>query len=310
MFSGAGTFVALSQARTLALIILLVALAGFTSELYRPASSALIADLTPPSRRVTAYALYRLAFNAGIAGGGVLAGLAASTSLLAVFIVESVTCAAFGLVALLALRNISPVTSQDGEPVTAPVTSLCANHAFGRFLLAGSLVIIVQLQQSSTLPLHVDERGLSPAVLGLLLTVNGALIVLLELPLSSLTQRLPRRPVIALGALLLGIGMAATGAATTTVALLATVVVWTVGDDLLPSRVGSRRHRTPRPAGPLPGRIRAHLVGRHHPAPVLGTALYARSTVTVWVACASAGAIAAILLLHPSRTHRTPRPCC
>src|SRR5438874_801036 len=53
----------LSQARSFGAIIVLTAITGLTGELYRPASSALLADLIPPSQRVTVYAIYRLAFN-------------------------------------------------------------------------------------------------------------------------------------------------------------------------------------------------------------------------------------------------------
>jgi MFS family permease len=69
MFSAAATMLALSQAERLPLIVALSALAGLTSELYRPASSALLTDLIPAGQRVTAFALYRLAINLGFAAG-------------------------------------------------------------------------------------------------------------------------------------------------------------------------------------------------------------------------------------------------
>src|SRR5437763_132298 len=47
MFSGAATMLCLAQARTLPGIVILSALCGLTGELYRPASSALLADLVP-----------------------------------------------------------------------------------------------------------------------------------------------------------------------------------------------------------------------------------------------------------------------
>ncbi|PWT74425.1 MAG: MFS transporter, partial [Chloroflexi bacterium] len=52
MFSSATAMLALSQAQTLPLIVILTGLAGMTGELYRPASSALLADLVPPPQRV------------------------------------------------------------------------------------------------------------------------------------------------------------------------------------------------------------------------------------------------------------------
>jgi MFS family permease len=61
MFSAAATMLALSQARGLAPVVVLSGAAGLTSELYRPASAALLTDLLPPGRRITGFALYRLA---------------------------------------------------------------------------------------------------------------------------------------------------------------------------------------------------------------------------------------------------------
>lgn len=320
MFSGATTFIVLSQARTLALIVALVGLAGFASELYRPASSALIADLTPVGGRVTAYALYRLAFNAGIAAGGVLAGLAASESLFAVFIVESATCAAFGVIALVALPKPGPVAPPTDGAAAAPKVPRRTNRSFFAFLLASGLLIIVQLQQSSTLPLHIDASGLSPAVLGLLLTVNGALIMIVELPASSITQRLPRGPLMALGALLVGLGMAATGAADTTITLLATVVTWTLGEIIFFPLASAHVADTAPPGmqGRYQGLFGVSWSAGITLAPALGLALYAHNTLLLWFACAGAGITAALLVLrehaptHPQRAPIRPpaQPCC
>src|SRR5258706_9971488 len=93
----------LSQARSFGGILLLTALTGLTGELYRPASSALLADLVPSSQRVTVYAIYRLAFNAGWAFGPATAGLLVSHSFVWLFIGDAATSLLFGLVAFFAL---------------------------------------------------------------------------------------------------------------------------------------------------------------------------------------------------------------
>jgi hypothetical protein len=72
-------------------VLSLAALAGLTGELYRPASSALLADLVPAGQRVTAFAAYRLAFNAGWAFGPAMAGLLAKSSFLYRFLGDVLT---------------------------------------------------------------------------------------------------------------------------------------------------------------------------------------------------------------------------
>src|ERR1044071_1418125 len=61
MFSSAASMLLLSQADDLVAIVAFTALTGLTAELYRPASSALLADVVPPAQRVTAFAAYRWA---------------------------------------------------------------------------------------------------------------------------------------------------------------------------------------------------------------------------------------------------------
>src|SRR5215471_5387237 len=51
---------------------------GIGSGSFWPSQSALLAGLTPAARRAPAYALQRLSMNAGVAIGGVIAGLIAS----------------------------------------------------------------------------------------------------------------------------------------------------------------------------------------------------------------------------------------
>src|SRR5438067_6586737 len=53
MFSGAIAMILLSQASSLFWIVLLSGLTGLAGEFYRPASSALLADLVPAGQRVT-----------------------------------------------------------------------------------------------------------------------------------------------------------------------------------------------------------------------------------------------------------------
>jgi MFS family permease len=64
----------------------------------------------------------------------------------------------------------------------------------------------VFLQMVSTLGLQVKAAGYSDATYGYVLALNGTLIVLFEIPICSITQRLPARPVIAVGFALIACG--------------------------------------------------------------------------------------------------------
>ncbi len=105
MFGGATSMLVLSQVRGLALIVVVTVVVGLFQELYRPASSALIADVVPSDQRVTAFALYRFAINLGWAFGPAAAGVMAHRSYFLLFAADSATSAAFGVVALVALPH-------------------------------------------------------------------------------------------------------------------------------------------------------------------------------------------------------------
>src|SRR5207249_11803488 len=115
MFSAAIAMMLLSQARSLSAIILLTALAGLAGELYRPASSALLADLVPAGQRVTAFSAYRMAFNAGWAFGPATAGFLAGRGYFWLFVGDAVTSLLFGVVAFFALPCGARASESQGK---------------------------------------------------------------------------------------------------------------------------------------------------------------------------------------------------
>jgi MFS family permease len=298
---------ALSQADRLGLIVVLSGLAGFTSELYRPASGALLADIVPAGRRVTAFALYRLAINLGFAAGPATAGVLAERSFFLLFLGEAVTSAAFGIAALLFLPHgvrSSRAEERPGELVRA----VRADRVFQLFLLASLISGFVYFQGQVTLPLHVRDAGFSYAVYGALISLNGAVIVLLELPLTAWTQRLPPRPVMATGLLLEAGGFALVAVAFDVPLLAFTVVVWTLGEIVF-APVASAWV-----ADIAPERLRGRYQGAWSltwglaliVAPI-GTAVYEREPAALWLLCGALGVVGAVLIAPMRPVRRTRR---
>ncbi|HEX2287185.1 MAG TPA: MFS transporter, partial [Gaiellaceae bacterium] len=190
MFGSAATLLLLSQAASLPLIIVLTTLAGLTGEMYRPAAAALITDLTPAGERIPAFALNRLAINAGFAAGPAVAGLLAEHSFFLLFLGDALTSAAFGVICLTALPEGVRVRREDERRGEA-IRTMLHDRLFLFFLISSVLGAFVYFQSQTTFPLHVKASGLSDADYGLLISLNGLAIVLLELPLVAITQRFP-----------------------------------------------------------------------------------------------------------------------
>src|SRR5688572_6036983 len=149
MFSVAGAMLCLSQAKSLTSIVTFSALCGLTGELYRPASSALLADLVPPGQRVTAFAGYRLALNAGWAFGPAAGGFMTGHSFVWLFIGDAITSALFGLVAWFALPHGQRAQASESRWAEAAQTML-KDRQFQRVLLASVPIAFVFFQMSST----------------------------------------------------------------------------------------------------------------------------------------------------------------
>jgi MFS family permease len=303
MFSAAATMLALSQADALALIILLTGVAGFTSELYRPASSALLADLVPAGQRLAAFAAYRLAINAGFAFGPAVAGLLAERSFVLLFVGDALTSAAFGVIALIALPE-GTRSRRSEESRGEAARAVLGDRAFMAFLAASLVVAFVYVQSGSSFALHVRDNGLSRAVFGGLISLNGIVIVLIELPITSLTRRFQPTRVIAMGCLLTGLGFGLTSLAHSSLALAGTVLVWTLGEIIA----------APVSAAYVADLAPPHLRGRYQGiwdltfglalilAPALGMAIYDRSPGVLWGACVVLGCVAAFLVARrPAR---------
>ncbi|MEA3212010.1 MAG: hypothetical protein QOE70_5067 [Chthoniobacter sp.] len=75
--AAATSLMGLYGAESLPVILLFTALTGLANGTYHPAASALLADVVPPALRVRAYAAFRLAANAGFAGGAAVGGMLA-----------------------------------------------------------------------------------------------------------------------------------------------------------------------------------------------------------------------------------------
>jgi MFS family permease len=305
MLLSASVMLGLSQAEGYALLMTLTVLAGFCAEMYRPAATALIADVTTPAQRVTAFALYRLAINAGFAVGPAVGGLMAHKSFFLLFIGDAATSLVYAGIAIAALPN-RVVAHHVADKSRSALRAIMHDTGFLMFLGSTMAASMVFMQHISSYPLQITALGYSSSVFGMLISTNGLLICLTELPLTSYTRRQPPRRVMVIGMLVFGAGFALTGLAHTIPFLAATVVIWTVGEMFY----------FPMAAAHVANISPPDMRGRYQGAwgiswglgavvgPVLGTALFAVEPRAVWGACGLVAVLGALLLLPATRERR------
>jgi MFS family permease len=297
MFSAAVAMLCLSQARSLVAIILFSALAGLTGELYRPASSALLADLVPAGRRVTAYAAYRMSFNAGWAFGPATAGLLAKKSFSLLFLGDAATSVLYGLVAWFALPAGLRGARAAGTLVET-FRALRDDKRLRQVVLACLAVGMVFVQAFSTMSLEITRSGFSASTYGLVISLNGALVVLCELPLTSFTKHYPARRAMALGFLLIGLGFCSNLLRRTPVLLVATTCLFTFGEMISMPITGAYV------ADLAPEDRRGLYMGTYGMVwaaafvvgPSAGMFVFSVNRTLLWVSCGLLGALAAAII--------------
>jgi MFS family permease len=218
-------------------IALLVFAYGFFIDLYRPASSAMIADIVPPEHRLRAYSLRYWAINLGAAVALSLAGFLATANYAYLFIGDAITTFIFGLVVLFLIKESRP----DSTAKPAVSQTIRLRHVVPpqeRPIFAFVLIFVlfsicfgmIMFQSNTVLSLDMKAKGLSEADYGLASAVNGIVIVLVSLPLNQYLTRYSRFVVMAIAVLCGGIGFGMNALAFTLPAFAFAVVVWTMGE--------------------------------------------------------------------------------
>jgi MFS family permease len=216
-----------------------------------------------------------------------------------------VTSLGFAAIAMRALPH-GTRTSKREERTRGHVsagTSIAADKGFLLFLGAVFLTAAIYMQNASTIALHVTGLGYSTKTYGLLQAMNGVLVVLFELPISSLTQHRNRSHVIALGATLGGAGFAILAFTHALPGLFLMVVVWTLGEIIeSPATTAFVADRAPIHArGRYQGALGMMYASAAVAGPLAGTAIYHLDPNMLWLGCGLAGLASAALALEAGR---------
>jgi MFS family permease len=228
---GGGTLaVAMGFAPSVGVFVPLLVAFAFIADLYRPAASAIIADLVPSADRAIAFAALRLAINLGWGSGVAVGGLLADMNWRLLFWGDGATTLAFGalIYALVGETRGAPDTA-GAEAVGSP----WRDSVFVKVILASFIFSMAFFMDIIVLPLTVTESAGYPArVFGFLVATNGFLIAMLELTAVGWLARFRRLRVAALGIALTALGMGITGLVMHWAWFLLAILLYTAGEIL------------------------------------------------------------------------------
>lgn len=176
-----------------------------------PSISALITDLTPKERLTEAYGLLRVGGNVGWAAGPALGGYLATLVPYAYLFGLAVSTGILAIGIILFFLRETPHGSADQFNFRS-ILLIATNKDFVLFTVLCLLIFSVAGQLTSTLSVFtVDGIGFSTAEYGLLLTLNGLLVVFFQYPVTLGIERIGKYRSVISGCLLYGIGYLSLG---------------------------------------------------------------------------------------------------
>jgi MFS family permease len=220
--------IALGSADSMTAIWISAFAVGLVSNLFRPAASAVIADLLGPRERVRAYGLQFWAANLGFSVSTVSAGVLAGHGYGLLFWLNAATSLAAALVVWHWVPETRPVLVGTARRAMLPVVA--RDH-----LLIGMVVIFVvygslYVQAFSTLPLAMARNGLGSTAYGILMGLNGLVIVAVQPLASRFLAGRDHSTVLATSMLVVGLGFGLGAVVHGTAGYTVSVVIWTLGE--------------------------------------------------------------------------------
>jgi predicted MFS family arabinose efflux permease len=302
----------------------LLGLEGAGTACFWPGQSTLLARLTPPEDRHSAYALQRVSMNLGLGLGGVVGGLIATTrhpsSFTTLFVADAITFVVF-VVVLSAIKE-PPVEVEEGQKDKTGYRAVLRDRNFVALLGLNVLFVAVGYEVFALLPPFAKNyAGVSERWVGFIWLANTLLIVVTQLPVSKALEGRRRMAALALMNLLWAVAalivLAAGELLTATSAALVFIVAtmfFGVGETL----------QGPTQAPLVADLAPEHLRGRYFAlgamswsagsilGPAVGGVLLGWHPLAVWPAAAAVCIVAAAGCLAlerrlPERVRRTPK---
>ena len=167
-------------------------------------------------RREEAFSILNVLSNAGISLGPILGTYLVARDYSLIFWLDGLTFFAFALLVAFGIPALREEANQPGRqggrgterpPVLSVYLPPLSARRFWRVALSTALVAVAYSQLGSSLPINIERQFGSVAWYGLLWTLNGLMIAVLQFPGTRWLENRDRRQRMAVGALLHGAGV-------------------------------------------------------------------------------------------------------
>lgn len=200
-------FMILGQMKTYPLICTFTFLLSFFNEAFRPANSTAIAFYSKEENRTRSYALNRLAINLGWAVGSGIGGFLANINYELLFWVDGFTNIGAAILLWLLLKPVNHKPPEKRKLHDPIIKSAYKDKPYLFFALITMLFACCFFQLFNNLPVYFSkELHFSKPFIGILMSVNGIIIALVEMVLIyKLEGRRNNMIYIAMGVFIVGL---------------------------------------------------------------------------------------------------------
>ncbi len=222
-----------SQASHIGVFMVLNALNGLCRSFFEPASQAMMADLTSIQKRKRVFSLRYTAINIGASLGPLLGVYIAQFSTSLPFLLTGLMYLLYGGTLLLMLNrySISLMTPVRHLPLMDTLMVTWKDKTLLVFIIGGILINVGYSQIDSNLPQYIQQSfSDGVALFAKLVALNAILVIILQMPLSLLSEKWPVLRVMILGSLFFAVGFVSFGFATTAFGMMIAMAIVTIGE--------------------------------------------------------------------------------
>ncbi|MGE6486650.1 MDR family MFS transporter [Hyphomonas sp. NPDC076900] len=222
-----------SQASHIGIFMVLNAMNGLCRSFFEPSSQAMMADLTTPQKRKRVFSLRYTAINIGASLGPLLGVYIAQFSTSLPFLLTGLMYLLYGgtLFIMLNRYSISLVTPVHQLPLLDTLMVTWKDKTLLVFIIGGILINVGYSQIDSNLPQYIQQSfSDGVALFARLVALNAILVIILQVPLSLISEKWPVLRVMIFGSIFFAVGFASFGFATSAVGMMIAMAIVTIGE--------------------------------------------------------------------------------
>jgi MFS family permease len=193
-------------------------------------------DVLPQEKRTSGFGIRRVAFNLAIVIGPVIGGFIAARSYLALFVIDAIISAIVALMVFLMIPETKPA-SAEGEEQESTAQSfkgylqVLRDGKFMAFTCVSLLVWLVYMNMNTTLGVFLrDQHGLPESGYGWIISINAAMVVLLQFSITRRIEKNPPMLMMAVGSFFVALGLLLYGFVSTFLLFVVAMAILTVGE--------------------------------------------------------------------------------